>query len=99
MNRRYRITVVEEVQRHNRPMQYMARADLGGTVEADDPSDAKKVALEGMKRDRRFQGMTIVSVAFRDRSTLHVIARSVHLSSTYQMPGGVYRAPGAAKAR
>lgn len=91
--KRYRINVVEEIARQNRPVQFQARADLGGTVEADTPSAARKVASEGIARDKRFAGMTIVSIAFRDKVALHVIVRSVHLSRTYHVPGGVYKAP------
>lgn len=90
---RYRITVVEETVRRNSPVTYQARADLGGSVEAATPTDARKVTQEGISRDRRFEGMTLVAINFRDASTIHVVVRSAHLSNTYKIPGGVYKAP------
>jgi len=88
MNRRYKINVVEELSSPNAMIRYRARPDLTGAVEGDCPSTARRIATQGLEDDKRFHGMSVVSMSFQNKNTIHVIVKSAHLAAA-QPP--VYR--------
>jgi hypothetical protein len=87
---RVRVRIVEEVTRGRR-VTFHERPDLAFVVEAELPSDAKKVAKLGMKDDTRFAGLEVASVNFEGRRLLHVIVRKKPIRQ--EISGIVYKAP------
>jgi len=92
--RQYRVAVVEEVAGldHRGMVRYRARPDLAGAVKADTPGHAKRLLKLALPDDKRFQGLTVVSIALREHTVVHVIVRSAHLTAAAQIPGRVYKA-------
>ena len=86
-----RIKVVEEVMMPGRPAVSRARPDLHGVARGYCPPGAKRSAIEGIKKDPRFNGLQVISTGFEDRGTLHVVVRRTDQVVAYKVPGVVSR--------